>query len=165
MVPSRHPASQAGPLLLCLSSSKPPRHLARPLSHVVPCLGAAPPEDHPGGCPRMACLVGSGPGHLGLLSLTDNSPFHVSSEEAKQNNPTLAPSSPSCLPPSFACCERVSCPAGHLGTAGGALGQRNKALGRKQDSGASSGGHRGLKLGCPRGLDCWTVMVKGCRSC
>lgn len=76
----------------------------------------------------MACLVGPGPGRLGLLSLVDNSPFHASSEEAKQNNPTLAPSFPSCLPPSFACCERVFCPAGHPGTAGGALGQGNKAL-------------------------------------
>lgn len=77
--------------------------LKQPLSRGSVLRGAALPEDHPGERPGAACLVGPRPGRFGLLSVVDNGAFHVSSEEAKQNNPTLAPSSPSCRPPTALC--------------------------------------------------------------
>lgn len=67
-----------------------------PCSTLVPCGsmfgGAAPPKDHPGGCPGSACLVGPGPGHLGLLSLSrTTAPFMSALSKPSRIIPPLPP--------------------------------------------------------------------------
>lgn len=91
-------------------------------SSVIPCLGRAASAPRPpwwksrNGLSRWARARPSRPP---LWQTTG--PFHVGPEEAKRNNSTPAPPSPSCPLPAL-CCERFSCPAGPPGTAGEALG-------------------------------------------
>lgn len=94
-VPGRPPTA-AGLLF------KAPRHRAQPLSHAVPCWGGCPTRRARWwvswvGLPGWARASPSWPSLSG-----GQRPLYVRSEEAKQNNPALAPSSPSCPPPPFA---------------------------------------------------------------
>lgn len=115
----------------CVSPSRPPGPWLEP-HPVVPWWGAAPPQDHPAGRPRTACLLGPGPGHLGLLSLWGGQ--RALSCQLRGSQARIIPPLPLARPPappaSWPFWERVSCPIGHPRTAGGASGHggRGEAL-------------------------------------
>lgn len=115
----------------CVSPSRPPGPWLEP-HPVVPWWGAAPPQDHPAGRPRTACLLGPGPGHLGLLSLWGGQRALSCQLRGSQARiiPLLPLARPPAPPASWPFSERVSCPIGHPRTAGGASGHggRGEAL-------------------------------------
>lgn len=99
--PSRGPVSQAGPPRPWVSSSRPRNTVLNP----------CPMRFRVGGLPARRArwwvswvgLPGWARASPSWPSLSGGQrPLYVRSEEAKQNNPALAPSSPSCPPPPFA---------------------------------------------------------------
>lgn len=85
--------------LLCVSPLQSPWGSLLYRSPVILCLGGCPARRPPWrtsqeSLPGWARARPSWP----PVSLVDNGPFHISSEEARQNNPTPAPSSLSCAP-------------------------------------------------------------------
>lgn len=95
--------------------------------HVVPCLG------------ELLCLkttlvnvlgqpawLGQGQAVLAFSLSWTTAPFMSALRKPSRIIPPLPPVLlPAYPPPLFAFCERVSCPVGHPGTAGGASGQGN----------------------------------------